>query len=89
MWPVWGNLAFWWAGPGTGGSLEVLLDRLERGQGGRVFWKPFYRRSDFDDERYRPMFTPLADDGQVVRFKLKLDPWNGDGNLRVGGVMAL
>jgi hypothetical protein len=70
-------------GPGVIGSLEVLLDRLERGQGGRVFWKPFYRRSDFDDERYRPMFTPLADDGQVVRFKLKLDPWNGDGNLRV------
>ena len=65
------------------GSLEILLDRLERGQGGRVFWKPFYRRSDFDDERYRPMFTPLADDRQVVRFKLRLDPWNGDGNLRV------
>jgi hypothetical protein len=65
------------------GSLEILLDRLERGQGGRVFWKPFYRRADFDDERYRPMFTPLADDGQTVRFKLWLDPWNGDGNLRV------
>jgi hypothetical protein len=70
-------------GPNASGSLEILLDRLERGQGGRVFWKPFYRRSDFDDERYRPMFTPLADDGQVVRFKLRLDPWNGDGNLRV------
>ncbi|CAN7753065.1 ADP-ribosylglycohydrolase family protein [Ensifer adhaerens] len=65
------------------GSLEVLLDRLERGHGGRIFWKPFYRRSDFDDERYRPMFTPLADDGQRVSFKLWLDPWNGDGNLRV------
>jgi ADP-ribosylglycohydrolase len=70
-------------GPASRGSLEVQLDRLERGQGGRVFWKPFYRRSDFDDERYRPMFTPLVDDGQVVKFKLWLDPWNGDGNLRV------
>jgi hypothetical protein len=70
-------------GPNSRGSLEVQLDRLERGQGGRVFWKPFYRRSDFDDERYRPMFTPLVDDGQVVKFKLWLDPWNGDGNLRV------
>ena len=29
------------------------------------------------------MFTPLVDDGQVVKFKLWLDPWNGDGNLRV------
>jgi ADP-ribosylglycohydrolase len=68
---------------GSRGSLEIQLDRLERGQGGRVFWKPFYRRSDFDDERYRPMFTPVVDAGQTVRFKLWLDPWNGDGNLRV------
>lgn len=68
---------------GSRGSLDILLDRLERGQGGRVFWKPFYRRADFDDERYRPMFTPVVDAGQVVRFKLWLDPWNGDGHLRV------
>jgi hypothetical protein len=65
------------------GALEIQLDRLERGQGGRVFWKPFYRRSDFDDERYRPMFTPLVDGGQTVSFKVWLDPWNGDGNLRI------
>ncbi len=65
------------------GSLEIQLDRLERGQGGRVFYKPWYRQSEFDDERYRPMLTPTADDGQIVKFKLKLDPWNGDGNLRV------
>lgn len=68
---------------GSRGSLEILLDRLERGQGARVFWKPFYRRSDFDDERYRPMFSPVVDAGQTVRFKLWLDPWNGDGHLRV------
>ncbi len=68
---------------GSRGSLEIQLDRLERGQGGCVFWKPFYRRSDFDDERYRPMFSPVVDGGQTVRFKLWLDPWNGDGNLRV------
>jgi hypothetical protein len=65
------------------GALEIQLDRLERGQGGRVFHKPWYRQREFDDERYRPMFTPVADNGQIVKFKLKLDPWNGDGNLRV------
>jgi hypothetical protein len=48
-----------------------------------VFYKPWYRQAEFDDERYRPMLTPVADDGQDVRFKLRLDPWNGDGNLRV------
>ncbi|WEJ60098.1 ADP-ribosylglycohydrolase family protein [Devosia sp. FJ2-5-3] len=68
---------------GSRGSLEIQLDRLERGQGGRVFWKSFYRRTDFDDERYRPMFSPVVDAGQIVSFKLWLDPWNGDGNLRV------
>lgn len=68
---------------GSRGALAIQLDRLERGQGGRVFWKPFYRRTDFDDERYRPMFSPVVDAGQTVRFKLWLDPWNGDGNLRV------
>jgi hypothetical protein len=62
---------------------QTRLDRLERGQGGRVFWKPFYRRTDFDDERYRPMFSPVIDAGQKVSFKLWLDPWNGDGNLRI------
>jgi len=52
------------AGPDGGGALEVLLDRLERGQGCRVFHKPFYRRADFDDERYRPMLVPLVTGGR-------------------------
>lgn len=68
---------------GDDGALEVLLDRLLRGEGGRVFWKPFYRRSDFDDERYQPMFSPLTADGQTVTMRLRLEPWEGDGNLRV------
>jgi hypothetical protein len=29
------------------------------------------------------MFSPVVDAGQTVSFKLWLDPWNGDGNLRV------
>jgi ADP-ribosylglycohydrolase len=68
---------------GSRGSLEIQLDRLERGEHGCIFYKPWYRQSEFDDERYRPMFTPTVDDGQVLRFKLKMDPWSGDGNLRV------
>jgi len=60
-----------------------LLDRLERGDGGRIFWKPFYRRSDFDDERYRPMFSPVVATGQEAVLRLWLDPWEGDGHLRL------
>ena len=65
------------------GGLEVLLDRMERDEPGQVFWKPFFRRAEFQDERYRPMLTPVAADGQRVSMRVRLDPWEGDGNLRV------
>jgi hypothetical protein len=67
---------------GSRGSLEILLDRIERGQGGRIFYKPFYRQRDFDDERYRPMFSPVVSDGQRVSFRLRMEPQAGDGHLR-------
>src|SRR5690606_26008370 len=63
--------------------LEVLLDRFERGQSCRIYWKPFYRRADFNDERYRPMLSPLVAAGQTVSFDVFLEPSEGDGNLRV------
>jgi ADP-ribosylglycohydrolase len=75
-----------WAGKQTAngiGALEILLDRFERGQSTRVFWKPFYRRADFNDERYRPMFSPVVAAGQTVSFDVFLEPWEGDGHLRV------
>ena len=80
------QLSFKWAPaetPSGTGALEVLIDRFERGQTGRLFWKPFYRNTDFDDARYRPMFSPIAAAGQTVTMTLKLDPQVGDGNLRV------
>ena len=40
------------------GSLEILVDRLQRGQSGKVYYKPFYRREDFNDTRYSPVFSP-------------------------------
>ena len=80
------QLALGWSDietPDGAGALEVLIDRFERGQNGRVFWKPFYRKADFDDERYRPMFSPIAAAGQTVTMTVRLDPQVGDGNLRV------
>ena len=60
-----------------GGSLEILVDRLERGQQGRVYYKPWYRRSDFDDERYDPAFSPLVYPGQVIRYSLSVAIMSG------------
>ena len=64
------------AASGTG-SLKVLVDRMERGHQCKLFYKPFYRRDDFSDERYSPVFTPTAYPGQTVSMKLYLDQWNG------------
>lgn len=60
------------------GSLSILIDRANRFDGSRVFYKPFYRRSDFSDERYSPVFSPTAYSGQTLSFKLYLDLWEGD-----------
>lgn len=80
------RLALGWSDrqtPSGSGALEVLVDRLEREDQARLFWKPFYRKTDFDDERYRPMFTPLVAAGQTVTMSVLLEPMEGDGHLRL------
>ena len=47
------------AAQGTG-SLEVLVDRMVRGNRARVYYKPFYTRADFSDERYKPPSLLIA-----------------------------
>lgn len=59
------------------GSLKVLVDRMVRGDQCKLYYKPFYRRDAFSDERYSPVFSPTAYPGQTVSMKLYLDQWNG------------
>jgi hypothetical protein len=59
------------------GGLEVLVDRVIRGTRQGVFYKPFYRREDFDDERYSPAFSPLVHSGQTMRFEFLAEKWSG------------
>lgn len=59
-------------------SLGVLFDRMVRGKKSKVFIKPYYRREDFSDERYMPVFSPKAYPGQHVSLMLNLDRWNGE-----------
>jgi ADP-ribosylglycohydrolase len=60
------------------GSLEVLFDRMERGKKCKIFYKPFYRRADFSDERYSPVFSPTAYPGQTVSVAIYAERWNGE-----------
>ena len=60
------------------GALAVQIDRWAAGDKGRVFWKPFYREAEFDDNRYRPMLSPVAANGQTVTLTLRCtDPIEG------------
>lgn len=60
------------------GLLEFRFERVLREERGKLFWKPFYRRADFDDERYSPVFSPLARTGQKVRIAFTRESWEGD-----------
>lgn len=59
------------------GSLEVILDRLTRDNKLKLFYKSFYRRKDFSDERYSPVFSPTVYPGQTVTMDILLSQWNG------------
>jgi ADP-ribosylglycohydrolase len=61
------------------GSLEVFFDALARGRKSKIYYKPFYRRDDFSDERYMPVFSPRAYPGQRAGFFLKAERWAGEG----------
>ncbi|MCK5201972.1 MAG: ADP-ribosylglycohydrolase family protein, partial [Spirochaetales bacterium] len=41
------------------GKVTFILDRIKEKDESKIFYKPYYRREDFDDERYSPTFTPL------------------------------
>ncbi len=60
------------------GSLAVLFDRMHRGKSSKIFYKPFYRRDDFSDERYSPVFSPTAYPGQTVSMMIYAERWNGE-----------
>ncbi|HHW21558.1 MAG TPA: ADP-ribosylglycohydrolase family protein [Clostridiaceae bacterium] len=71
------------------GSIEVLFDRLERYQGCKVFYKPFYTRDDFSDERYMPVFSPKAYSGQKVSLQVYLDQWEGNETIGIAPFVRL
>jgi len=60
-----------------GNALEFRFERLTREMSGKLYFKPFYRRADFDDERYSPVFSPAARPGQTVRIAFGLERWEG------------
>jgi ADP-ribosylglycohydrolase len=65
-------------GEDGGNALEFRFDRIEREMTGTLHYKPFYRRADFDDERYSPAFAPTVRPGHRVRIRFRLERWEGE-----------
>lgn len=61
----------------TGGSLEIIVFRMYEGDISTVFYRTFYRRSLFMDEKYSPTFAPTAYSGQKVSMKVKVERLHG------------
>jgi len=59
------------------GSLEILYSQFYRSQKATIFYKTFYTRDDFSDERYMPAFSPKAVSGQTVRLQMYNEQWTG------------
>lgn len=61
-----------------GGALEIVFDRLVEGDSSKIYYKPFYRRVDFNDEKYKPAFAPQAYSGQTVSARFYVEQWEGE-----------
>ena len=59
------------------GKVTFILDRIKEKDESKIFYKPYYRREDFDDERYSPTFTPLIYPGQVMHIDAMVERSGG------------
>lgn len=57
--------------------LRMIYSQFYRTNNCNIFYKPFYTRDDFSDERYMPVFSPVVVSGQKCHFSLLNDQWTG------------
>ena len=50
-------------------GMKLIVDRVLPVDNCDVYYKPFYRRDDFDDERYKPVFSPTVFSGQTMKVR--------------------
>ncbi len=53
-----------------GQGMQLIVDRVLPADNCDVYYKPFYRRHDFDDERYKPAFSPNVYSGQTLHVRM-------------------
>ena len=65
-----------------------LLDH-RRSDEVNIFYKPFYRIDDFNDERYLPTFSPQVYPGQLLKTAYKVDTLSTEGDILVSFYIRL
>lgn len=61
-----------------GGSFGVFFPKMTRGETCDISLRTFYRRRDFNDERYMPVFSPLACPGMDIAFRIAFEQTHGE-----------
>ena len=70
------------------GSLQVVFNRLQKGQYTRLYHETFYTRAEFEDGRYSPVFSPKVYSGQQMSLWMYMDQWFGGGPLKMRPYVA-
>ena len=60
-------------------SFKVSLLDHRRSDEVNIFYKPFYRIDDFNDERYLPTFSPQVYPGQTLKTAYKIETLSSEG----------
>ena len=64
-------------------SLKVSLLDHRRSDEVNIFYKPFYRIDDFNDERYLPTFSPQVYSGQTLKTAYKIERLSIEGDILI------
>ena len=70
-------------------SLKISLLDHRRSDEVNIFYKPFYRLDDFNDERYLPTFSPQIYSGQILKTAYRIETLSSEGAVLVSFYIRL
>ncbi|MCP4180898.1 MAG: ADP-ribosylglycohydrolase family protein [bacterium] len=62
----------------SSGNLKLTISDLSSDSDVKLFYKPFYRKEDFESDKYQPIFSPLVYPGQKLKIKYKAEKLSGE-----------
>ncbi len=56
----------------------IIINEAYENMGAKLYYKPFYRRDDFSDDRYMPVFSPTIYPNTEAIFNISYEKYKGD-----------